>query len=91
VQSTFEHATPLQSPHASTHFKPFFLHEHRIVSQVFFDDNLQLQRTTFNKNSGAGGRSVLTGFNIPSLLRHPQSEGSNPQSMLSFRALISFK
>ena len=52
--------SPLQSPHAATHVKPFFRHEHKFVPQVFQDIVLQLQRTKFNDSFGAGSnRSLL--------------------------------
>ena len=53
--------SPLQSPHAATHVKPFFLYDYKFVPQVFREVLLQLQRTKFNNSFGAGSRSVIVG------------------------------
>ena len=66
---------PLQSPHAGIHFRPFLWHLHSMVPQVLREAVLHLHRITFNKLSGAAGRSHRIGTNTLLTRFHPQFFG----------------
>ena len=66
---------PLESPHAGTHFWLFLRHVHSIVPQVLWEAVLHLHRITFNKLSGAAGRSHRIGTNTLLTRFHPQFFG----------------
>jgi hypothetical protein len=54
------------------HWRPCFLHTHRLVSQFC----LQLHLMIFSSFSGAGGSSIRIGQSFPRFISHPQSVGS---------------
>ena len=73
----FWQCCPRQSPHAATHFKPNFLHVHRLLLHGFFVSFLHLHRMNFNRFSGAIGWSVGMGTRVLfSSLFQPHSNGS---------------
>lgn len=78
--SAFEQLRPLQSVQAVVHWRPCFQQEQRRLSQL----DLHLQRMTFINSSGAAGRQVFTGTNLPFDIVHPQSRGSNCKSSSRF-------
>ena len=76
-------ASPLQSPHACIHFKPFLRQRHFIVPHGFLAVILHLHLITFSRWSGAGGKSVITGNSreeSPSSLLHPHLHGLTSHS-----------
>ena len=64
MSSEFAQLSPLHSPQAVTHLRPFFQHEHTLVPQGFFEESLHLHRTNFNSVSGAGAMSVIIGDRV---------------------------
>ena len=67
----FKYSCPLQIPQAVLHLIPYFLHEHRFVSQ----SDLQLHRMIFRRREGAAGRSVALGTNLVPAFFQPHSSG----------------
>jgi len=57
----FVQLMPLQSPHTTEHSSPYFRHVQRLELQSV----LQLHLMTFSRESGAGGRSVVSGSSRP--------------------------
>ena len=76
IAATLLQFSPLQSPHAGTQNKPFFLHEQIFVPHVFFDVSLHLQRMKFSKFCGPASLSVVIGTRAPFSTFHPQSVGT---------------
>ena len=67
---------PLQSPHAATQAKPYFLQVQRLLPHGFFASFLHLHRMNLSKWSGAIGLSVVMGIRMPSSLFQPHLVGS---------------
>ena len=64
--------SPLQSPHAVTHFNPCLRQEQVLLQHRFLVDSLHSQQTYFSKLSGTGSTSVMTGCSIEPSSFHPQ-------------------
>ena len=59
--SQFSHSTPLQLPHAETHYRPCRLQLQTLVLQGLFLVTLQLHRMKRRMLSGAALKSVIIG------------------------------